>query len=148
MDPPQVNVLRWNDALIRYTTTGQSSTQKVSDILFNIQEQLNLFGTVSGTAYRLNIEFLLEEVHVYSINTNDTLEVIVFDPTNADNGTLATLLDRGTAANPSKIGYLFPSRVSTNPAYGTTESGRTVMTIATASTGGTGIYLRIKWRAY
>jgi hypothetical protein len=39
IDPPQVNVLPWNDAVIRYITGGNQSTQKVSDVLFNIQAE-------------------------------------------------------------------------------------------------------------
>jgi hypothetical protein len=146
-DPRTIVSIPWNNATIRFVTSSNTGTIKVSDILFNIQEQLRLFGTASGTAYRVPLEYRMESVVIYSVNSGTTLEVIFFDPTNADNGTLTSQEDRGTAAFPAKLGYLYPNVVARNSLYGTTESGRTVYTYA-AEQGNVAFYVRVTWRTY
>jgi hypothetical protein len=84
---------------------------------------------------------------MYSVTSDANMEAIIFDPTNADNGSLTTLEDRGTPTRPARIGYLFPNRVNNNPMYGTTESGRTVVTYASSS-GSLGFYFLMQYRAY
>jgi hypothetical protein len=132
---------------VRFATSSSTGSIKVSDILFNIQEQLRVHGVASGTAWRLPVEFRLLNIYAYSITSDTNIEVIILDPTNPDNGTLTTIEDRGTPARPARVGYSFPNRVSSNAMYGTTESGRVVVTYA-ASSGNIGFYVRVKWRPY
>jgi hypothetical protein len=146
-DPPSVVALPWNQVHVRFATSGNTGQIKVSDLLFNLQEQCKLFGTTSGTAWRVPLEFRLERMYMYSLTSNVTAEAIIFDPTNADNGTLTTLEDTGTPARPARVGYLFPNRVNNNAMYGTTESGRVVVTYASTS-GSLGFYFLMQYRAY
>jgi hypothetical protein len=147
VDPPAIVAIPWISVVVRFATGTNSGTIKVSDLLFNAQEQLRMFGTTSGTAWRVPLEFQVKTVRCWSTASDNTLEVIVFDPTNADNGTLTTLEDRGAPNHLACIGYQYPANVKNNAMYGTVESGRTLATYASSS-GPVLFYYYINVRPY
>lgn len=146
-DPSMVNDIPWNTLTVQFQAATAQSTIKVSDLQYNITNQLLLFGTTGGTEWRVPIEFRLLEVRVYALNSSVSLDLVVYDPTNPDNGTLASLRDKGTLNRPAKVGYQYPIFVSSNPLYGATENTRTVVNANVSS--GLALYkFRVLWRPY
>lgn len=142
-DPPLVVAVPWNSLTLRYSDTATSGTKTISGIHSSLLTQLRLDGKTPAVA----LEFRLLEIRQWSISGSATLETVLYDSSNADNGTLCQLQDRGTPARLACIGYKFPAIVSTNTAFGNTESGRKLYEYATSS-GGVVTHLRILWRTY
>jgi hypothetical protein len=147
VDPPAIVAIPWTSVVVRFATASNTGSLKVSDLLFNAQEQLRMFGTTSGTAWRVPLEMRVHNIRAWSTQSDCTLEVIIFDATNADNGTLKTLEDRGAPNHLACIGYQYPANVRNNPLYGSVESGRVLATYA-SSNGPVLFYYYIDVRPY
>lgn len=146
-DPPQIVDIPWNTLTCSFAGASTQTVVKVSDLEFNITDQLLLFGSVSGTAWRASIEYRLQEVRVWATNQNVSLDVTIYDPTNADSGTFTSLRDRGTITRPARVGYIFPAIMSQNTLRGSTEGARNIIS-ANVEAGVPRFYFRCLWRPY